>query len=404
MSLDLSLRPSKESLDASLGFDVPARFVEMTLAIWREANKIGSDANALFAAMFEIPGGPECRYPTTPPELFPIATMCVDGVHYGYVIHAPEAREPDFPMGEICPMDSGGVFLLGSDTLEAFENQMSQSLWNAGQWESCSLDDKTRKAMDTIAKQFGLSPASTKRNRRYGPDGNGRAVSPRVPPGWLHIPTSDGVGVLAERSRFRSQTVPDLPTVKTDVGATLDVAKRDLADGYAASALAFLREIYWHNSSDDSAFTLINEMLIAAYESLDRILLAQVVQNRITQHRELQRGRNEPPRPLLWAGGSRPKAGDRTACGRTAAVIPAMLCESCGSGPKADDCVRCGGRPAGIPAMLCESCGWGLKVHDCVKCGGKFANTPAMLCESCGIGPKAPVCVKCGGNAETKLI
>jgi hypothetical protein len=298
MSLDLTSLPSKESLDLSLGFDVPSVFVDIVLAIWRKANEIGTEANALFEILFETPGGPESRYTSTPPELFPIASMGVDGVHYGYVIHAPERREADFPLGEICPMDSTGVFLLGKGTLEAFENLMSTRLWNAERWASYSLDKTIRGAFDAIAKQFRLNPTAAKRNRRYGPDGNGLVVSPRIPPDWLYVPTSDGVGVLAERSQFRFETTPNLATVTKNVAAMANAASRDLDDGYAASALAMLREAYWQHWTDDSAFALINGMLVTAYEVLNRHPLAKVVQDRARRHSEIQRKRHTK-RPFL---------------------------------------------------------------------------------------------------------
>jgi hypothetical protein len=69
--------------------------------------------------------GEEARYPSTPPEMFPIAAMGVDGVHYGYVIHAPELSAADYPLGHLCPMDAEGVSLLGMNTLEAIETEVS---------------------------------------------------------------------------------------------------------------------------------------------------------------------------------------------------------------------------------------------------------------------------------------
>jgi hypothetical protein len=280
MSLDLSRKPSKETLDTSLGFNVPPLFVEIVTAIWSEARRMKKEANELFAALFEIPGGPESRYPGTPPELFPIASMHVDGVHSGYVIHAPELDSDDFPLGEYCPMDSGGIFLLGGGTLEAFENSMSRAL-RSEEVLSHPLDVETKHAIIAISAQFGLTPSAKKSSRRYGKDGNGLPVLPKIPAGWRHVQTSDGVGVFAKNSAFRPKCKRDLALLTKDLTNTIRMAKTDLHDGFAASALELLREARWNHWSDGSGLVRCNEMLIEAYRYLERDLLAKVVEKQI---------------------------------------------------------------------------------------------------------------------------
>src|SRR5688572_28711137 len=120
--------PTRESLSTEYGFRVPEAFA----TVGRVAFEACCDQNEAFQAFYadicDLYLGPDRRYQQTPPELFPIGGMGVDGVHYGYVFHAPELRRDDYPIGELCPMDSDGVFLVGSDTRTAFENLISTSL------------------------------------------------------------------------------------------------------------------------------------------------------------------------------------------------------------------------------------------------------------------------------------
>src|SRR5579862_8573328 len=90
---------------------------------------------AVTAALFEeLTGlmleGPDAAYPQTPPELLPIATTGCDGDHYGYFVHAPELGLADYPIGNLCPMDSDGFTLQGKSTPEALERLVSRTwLW-----------------------------------------------------------------------------------------------------------------------------------------------------------------------------------------------------------------------------------------------------------------------------------
>lgn len=56
-------------------------------------------------------------------ELFPFGSIRCDGVHYRFVIHTPD--EKDNPSGEICPMDSDGVIMIGKNSHDLFQNLLS---------------------------------------------------------------------------------------------------------------------------------------------------------------------------------------------------------------------------------------------------------------------------------------
>src|SRR3712207_6249361 len=97
------------------GYPVPPAFREILLRLAEVASSNQSSVEDLF---YQLTGtylcATEYRYQQTPPELFTLAHMGVDGVHYGYVIHAPELPASDYPIGEMCPMDDEGVFLVGN--------------------------------------------------------------------------------------------------------------------------------------------------------------------------------------------------------------------------------------------------------------------------------------------------
>ena len=138
-------KPDRARLSAKLGFTVPTAFVTCMRVLYELAERDGLEVSGLFYEVFGLElAGEEARYQQTPPELFPFARLGVDGVHYGYVIHAPELSPEGYPVGEMCPMDfDEGVFLVGNTTLEALENLASWQLSSAAQ-ESTHKRDYTQ--------------------------------------------------------------------------------------------------------------------------------------------------------------------------------------------------------------------------------------------------------------------
>jgi hypothetical protein len=112
-------RPDRKSISAKLGFRVPAEFVQLAEWIYDEAD---GDPYRCCDEFGNVLGVSACdqsvRYDSTPCELFPFGWPGVDGVHYGYVVHAPELQLPDYPVGHYCPADSDGVVVKGKCTTE----------------------------------------------------------------------------------------------------------------------------------------------------------------------------------------------------------------------------------------------------------------------------------------------
>ena len=202
------------------------------------------------AGLAQRPAWPECEahsYPCTPPELFVFGSPGVDGVHYGFVVHTPEVSP--YPLGALNPMDSaGGVRALGAtpDELTAL----------------------------------------------MGPTGSGASVfdpgwpviAPKVPAGWRHVPTSDGIGVLAPHEAFGER--PEIDLGHYAVLAPVErAATRALMQGHAATSLWVLREFFANNHSGDAVSARASLRLMAqAYRALDRPLLAEVALGHAQRH------------------------------------------------------------------------------------------------------------------------
>src|SRR3712207_4947917 len=103
--------PTRESLSAEYGFPVPEAFVTVVRVAVDACRGRDEEFGSFYSDIADLYLTPDCRYQQTPPELFPIGRMGVDGVHYGYVLHAPELGQEEYPVGQLCPMDSEGVFL-----------------------------------------------------------------------------------------------------------------------------------------------------------------------------------------------------------------------------------------------------------------------------------------------------
>jgi hypothetical protein len=293
--------PTRESLSKEYGFEVPDAFVTVVrLATEGESQAPKGGLRGLFAGIRaparkqdEDPAlfyedvcnlilKPNFRYQQTPPELFPIGNMGVDGVHYGYVIRAPEIPMPDYPMGQLCPIDGDGVQLLGRDTREAFENMLSFGMESRRECEDEFEPGEIkafRRRVAAISSALQISPHPSKASRRYGPGGNGQPVLPEVPIGWRHAPTSDGVGVLAGSELFGADglTMPD----PNDPSAFVDQGQRALETGFPAAALAYFREGYWHCWTDQEWVQPLAQRMSECYRRLGRPSLAEVLERNV---------------------------------------------------------------------------------------------------------------------------
>jgi len=266
-----------ESIAQAFGFPVPLPFAKFLITLYEFSKRDNQNCAALFERLTgQMLDGVNARYQQTPPELFPIASMGVDGVHFGYVIHAPEVNEDDYPIGEICPMDDEGVILVGNTTEEALENFVGYVL--------ASEDDK--KQVDEIlelCKVLGLQPSRENNKIRYLNQGKSFPVIPKIPASWVHIPTSDGIGVLAPPDNFRHEPLASIEN-PFEPAEYLGYADRALLDNFPATALYYLREGFWNNWTNLVAARNLSGRMVQAYVELDRPQLAEIVEQRASKY------------------------------------------------------------------------------------------------------------------------
>lgn len=128
-------------------------------------------------------------------------------------------------------------------------------------------------------RALGIEPELAKAGRNYE-NGNGKPVTPiLVPDGWRHVPSADGVGVLAPTALFHPAPLPAVKR-RPDLGAILDAASRQVADFFPATALWLLREGYFlsHGATE------LYPAMIDVYQALGRPSLAAVVNRRMGRH------------------------------------------------------------------------------------------------------------------------
>src|SRR6187549_990923 len=121
--------PTRESVSDALGFNVPARFAGYVSQLFEFSAGDPERCLEVFDATLGLfPCGADARYSGTPPELFPVGRTGCDGDHYGFLLHAPELDMDDLPFGHYCPMDSHGVVMLGSTTVQGIASVMARHL------------------------------------------------------------------------------------------------------------------------------------------------------------------------------------------------------------------------------------------------------------------------------------
>lgn len=104
-----------------------------------------------------------------------------------------------------------------------------------------------------------------------------------IPNDWSFQPSSDGVGVLAPSALFGSGdfiTIDPYGPVEPFVEAAADAMR----NGHVATALRYLREGYWFNSTSQPI--PLCDLLCEVYDKLNRPSFANVIRSRIDKWRK----------------------------------------------------------------------------------------------------------------------
>jgi hypothetical protein len=260
----------RKALQSRIGFAVPQPFVEIATKFAERAGDIAKGLDLLEDTLqLRICHFLEARYETTPIEFFPFLATGGDGHYFGYVIHAPELQLDDYPMGSIVAGENDGVVFAGDATPGAIENMISYMRNRTEGFADVDLH-----WLSTI----GLQPnrAKAEQARRLIGEEYARP-SPRIPAGWRHLMTSDGVGVVAYESEFNGAGTEPLPR-DSSPARYVAAADAQVAAGYYGSALWYLKEAWWWAYfAPEQDVRQIKLGLVRAYEKLGKTLLADTM-------------------------------------------------------------------------------------------------------------------------------
>lgn len=248
------------------GIQIPKKFFNILITIDTYSQTNGYDTLEILFDIFGILRieGKEARYQQTPIELFPFGSTGSDGTHYGFIVHTLD--EEDSPSGEICPMDSDGVIMIGNTSHELFQNLLTDPI---------SIEKYSE-----LLTELKLESVISK-NSRYDEEGNGVRikVSPKI--GWRFIDTTDGVGVFAEEKYFDTSHelfINDRNRIKT-VERFEGLAREMSEKGFYASQLFYLKELYWNEWTNYELAKKYLEQMLLPYKKLNRQHLYDTAKN-----------------------------------------------------------------------------------------------------------------------------
>jgi hypothetical protein len=260
-------RPDRDTVSEKLGVLAPKELVRLAQWMYDRSGGDPYECSGLFCRFTGIGASDAAaRYDSTPPEMFPFGVPGVDGLHYGFLVHAPELEADDYPVGYICPMGSDGVLVEGVGTCDGIASIIR--LWG----------DKAHDSMRRELSAGYLQPTKAA-DKAIAVD---EVI--HIPAGWEFLPSSDGVGVLAPANLF----APEVPVVLDQYGPVepfLAAAREAISASHLGTALFYLREGYWFNWTAHPIE--LCECLCDVYTELGRPSLATVIQARCDDWRAL---------------------------------------------------------------------------------------------------------------------
>ncbi len=279
---------AREALVASYGIEPPRAIVELYAMALAHVEAQGTDRDSDFYAdpyycfidrSLQLscagplqPDAADPPYTVLPAvELFEFASPGVDGIQYGFVVHAPELARADYPIAEWDPR--GGhesIHGLGSSSTEGLERLLSRTLahWEGG----AELVEGARERLWAFARAIDIEPAAAKAKAVISEQGE--PPRPFVPAGWRHELTIDGIGVLAPEGAFGREHEEAVEGSTEDV---VVIAERAFEAGHPASALIVLRDALALDWSTPGAIELLSPAMQRAYSALGRPLLAKLL-------------------------------------------------------------------------------------------------------------------------------
>lgn len=222
------------------------------------------------------------RYHNTPPEFIPFATMGVDGHMYGYVLLTPELKDQKISIANFAPIDSDGIYFGGNDFADFIDNQITFNFMEFG-FEDSIINEPKQEKLFELLKSNGFNLLTTKAKQIYNDEtGEYSKFNHYIPPNYRYIETSDKVGVAAKTELFDPS---DLHSISDDeLNIKLEKAKQAYSNGYFATSLFYLKEIYFTESSDKTVFQTITEELKKVYQTMNRGMFVEILEKNLENY------------------------------------------------------------------------------------------------------------------------
>ena len=201
----------------------------------------------------------ELDYLTTPFELSPVSWSGGDGLHYDWVVHAPELDLGDFPMVSYAPCEDAAVWL-GDDTAQGLAHLL---VGHRKMLLKHQRADLLREAeWELLVTLLGHRPDPD--DPRITPGARSRLPCvPHIPEGYRFEPACDGVGVLAPAHFFGDLDVAALS--RDELGLDRE-ARAHASAGQHGTALLVLKQ--WRPLRPEDRGII--ERMRDAYEALGR--------------------------------------------------------------------------------------------------------------------------------------
>lgn len=197
----------------------------------------------------------ELDYDNVPFELVPVSWAGGDGLHYDWIVHAPELGVIDPPMVSWAPMEDGPVWL-GDDTAQGLAGLLVGRSRAAAKRRR--PDPRTTAQWRSLVGLIGLEPDLA--DTRITAGARTRIpFRPRVPSGHRFEITPDGVGVLAREDLFEE---PGAWSTQDSESLTRE-ALRLLDRGKAASALVALKHVRAERPADLEVIARMRDAYVA---------------------------------------------------------------------------------------------------------------------------------------------
>jgi hypothetical protein len=206
-------------------------------------------------------------YEHTPVEFLPFLSLGFDGIHIGFCNLLPELEFNDLPLIEYIP-GTGEVYYIGSSTCNGIENIIS----------TVHSENKFKDIDLTFLNSIGIFP-SKEQDNYYSLDyiDCAKLWNNILPNDYKFIKTHDSIGVCAPKNLFSDKN--EEWDFETDIATMIKTAESNLTNGFLASALVNLKEIWWlkFHKTDEKKMKEVLELKIETYRKLGRNEYAEIL-------------------------------------------------------------------------------------------------------------------------------